>query len=170
MRIAILSDIHDHLEELGRVLARVTDCEALLCLGDLCAPFTLKAIAEGFGGAVHVVWGNNDGDKLLLTQVASRVGNVTLHGDFSFLTLGERKIALTHYPVLARALAAGEQYDLVCYGHDHQRTVEWVGRSLLVNPGEVMGRFGMSSHAVYDTATGEAHLIECAIRHDVPRN
>lgn len=97
MRIAILSDIHDHLEELGRVLAQVTDCAALLCLGDLCSPFTLKAIAQGFDGAVHVVWGNNDGDKLLLTQVASQTDNVTLHGDYGFLTLGERKIALTHY-------------------------------------------------------------------------
>lgn len=163
MRIAIISDVHDHLEALQRVLTQVQDCAALLCLGDLCSPFTLKAIAQGFSGPVHAVWGNNDGDKLLLTQVAGRAGNVTLHGDFAFLTLGERKVAMTHYPALARALAAGQQYDLVCYGHDHERVVSWQGRSVLVNPGEVMGRFGVSSHAVYDTDTGEARLVEAPV-------
>ncbi len=164
MRIAIISDIHDHLEALERVLAQVQDCEALLCLGDLCAPFTMRALAKGFSGPIHVVWGNNDGDKLLLTQVAGRADNVTLHGDFAFVTLSGRKIAMTHYPVLARALAAGQQYDLVCYGHDHERAVSRQGRTLLVNPGEVMGRFGVSSHAVYDTDRGEASLVEAPVQ------
>jgi len=29
-----------------------------------------------------------------------------------------------------------------------------------VNPGEVMGRFGVSSYAVYDSETGEAEIVE----------
>jgi len=160
MRIAILSDIHDNLWALQRVLEQVADCEALLYLGDLCAPFTLGAIAQGFAGPIHTVWGNNDGDKLLITRVAEKAGQVTLHGDFAFLTLGERAIAMTHYPVLANALAAGQQYDLVCYGHDHERKQSEVGHTLLLNPGEVMGRFGVSSYAVYDTAQNKAEIVE----------
>jgi uncharacterized protein len=164
MRIAILSDVHDHLGELKRVLKRLDGCEALLCLGDLCAPFTLLAIAAGYAGPIHTVWGNNDGDKLLLTSVANKVGErVTLHGDFAFLTLGGRSIAMTHYPALANALASGQQHDLVCYGHDHERTQTWVGRTLLLNPGEVMGRFGVSSFALYDTDKGEAEIIEVPV-------
>jgi len=30
----------------------------------------------------------------------------------------------------------------------------------MVNPGEVMGRFGVSSYAVYDTETGETEIVE----------
>ena len=160
MRVAIISDIHDNVWALEEAMARVADCDVLLCLGDLCAPFTMAAIAESFARPIHQVWGNNDGDKLLIAQRAAQAGNVTLHGDFAELELGGRKIAMTHYPHLGRALAAGEQYDLVCYGHDHTRIVTWMGRTLLVNPGEIMGRFGVHSVAIYDTERANATLIE----------
>ena len=159
MRIGVLSDIHDNIWALERALARVQGCEALLVLGDLCAPFTMTQIAEGFHGPVHVVWGNNDGDRLSIARQAER-GEVTLHGEFAELTLAERRIALTHYPHLGRALAAGGGYDLVCYGHNHQRGQTLVGRTVLLNPGEVMGRFGVCSLAIYDTVSGVAEIIE----------
>jgi len=144
---------------LERGLQRLADCHVLLCLGDLCAPFTAAAIAEGFEGAVHLVWGNNDGDKWRIAQVAQGYPQLHLHGEFAQLELDGKKIALTHYPHLARALAAGQQYDLVCHGHDHQRNIEEVGRTLLLDPGEVMGRFGVSSVARYDTETDKAEII-----------
>jgi putative phosphoesterase len=158
MRIGIISDIHDNIWALADVLAGLQDCEALLCLGDLCAPFTITAIAEGFRGPVHLVWGNNDGDKLLISRNANKAGNVTLHGEFAELEFDGRSVALTHYPHIARALAAGEQYDLVCYGHNHERNATWMGRTLLLNPGEVMGRLGVRSYAVYDTRRGDAEI------------
>ena len=160
MRIAIISDIHDNIWALKDVLERLRGCEALLCMGDLCAPFTLAAIAEGFSGPIHVVWGNNDGDKLLLARTADKAGNITLHGDFAELELGGCSIALTHYPQLAKALAQSGAYDLVCHGHNHQRQVTMVRQTLLVNPGEVMGRFGVSSCAIYDSALHQAHIVE----------
>lgn len=159
MRIAVLSDIHDNVWALEKVLARVQGCEALLVLGDLCAPFTMAMIATSFTGPIHVVWGNNDGDRLHIAEQAKR-GAVTLHGDFAELTLGERRIAMTHYPHIGRALARGGTYDLVCHGHNHQRSLEQVGDTLLLNPGEVMGRFGVASVALYDTATALAEIIE----------
>ncbi|MBN1402348.1 MAG: metallophosphoesterase family protein, partial [Anaerolineae bacterium] len=105
-------------------------------------------------------WGNNDGDKLHISASVEGHGNVHIHGEFAELALDGRRIALTHYPHLARALAVGQQYDLVCYGHNHERAIRWEGRTLLVNPGEVMGRFGVSSWAVYDTESGRAEIVE----------
>jgi len=160
MKIAILSDTHDNIWKLDEVLKQLDGTDALLFCGDFCAPFTLAAIAEGFPGPVHVVFGNNDGDKWLLTKVANRAGNVTLHGAFASIELGGRKIALTHYPEIAAGIAASRLYDLVCCGHDHTRGIEHVGHCLKLNPGEVMGRFGVSSYAVYDTETGEAEIVE----------
>jgi hypothetical protein len=160
MRIAILSDIHDNVWALARALKAVSGCDALLCLGDLCSPFTITEIAQGYAGPIHVVWGNNDGDKVLITANAAKSGRVTLHGDFASLEFDGRRVAMTHYPHIAAALAEGQQYALVCHGHNHQRGITWQGHTLVVNPGEVMGRFGVSSVAVYDTARNAAELIE----------
>jgi len=132
---------------------------ALIYCGDLCAPFTLKQIGDEFDGPVHVVLGNNDGDVLLLSRIANRLDNVTLHGPFAYLEFEGRGIAVNHYPPLARDQAASGRYDLVCHGHDHEANVERIGQTLLVNPGEVMGRLGASTYALYDTSTGEAEIV-----------
>lgn len=160
MKIGVLSDVHDNIWALPEAMARLSGCEALICLGDLCAPFTITEIAGLFPGQVHLVWGNNDGDKILVSRNAEAAGNVTIHGEFAELTLDGRTIAATHYPNIAEALARGETYDLVCHGHSHQRGITEVGRTILLNPGEVMGRFGVRSVAIYDTNSARAEIIE----------
>jgi len=160
MKVAILSDAHDNIWKLANVLEDVsrTGAKALIYCGDLCAPFTLKQIGEAFAGPVHVVLGNNDGDHLLLSRIANGLDNVSLHGPFTYLEFDGRKVAVNHYPPIAQDQARSGQYDLVCYGHDHRTNVERIGNTLLVNPGEVMGRFGQSTYALYDTTTGEAEI------------
>ena len=162
MKIAVLSDIHDNTWQLEKVLDGIAKVRAgvILCCGDLCAPFTLKQIAHSFDGPVHLVFGNNDGDKWLLTTVAAEAGNVTLHDTFFEAVLDACDVAMVHFPNLARALAASERYDVVFYGHDHTAAAERVGGTWLINPGEVMGRFGSSTYAIYDTQTDDVDLLE----------
>jgi predicted phosphodiesterase len=50
----------------------------------------------------------------------------------------------------------------VCHGHSHERVIEQTGPTLRVNPGEVMGRFGLSTYARYDTVSGQAEIVEVA--------
>jgi putative phosphoesterase len=166
MIIAVLSDIHDNIWNLAGALeqVRAASAEVLLFCGDFCAPFTLTQLGQDFPGPVHCVFGNNDGDPRLLLQNAQAAGNVTLHGQFADLTLAGRRIAVNHYPELARPLAESGQYDLVCYGHNHIAQVDVVAeRMVLANPGEVMGRFGSPSFGLYDTDRRTFDLI--AIRH-----
>lgn len=151
MKIAVCSDIHDNIWKLERALPMMAPADALIFCGDFCAPFTLAQIGEGFDGPVHAVLGNNDGDQRLLLQMANKAGNVTLHGQFAELDLGGLRIAVNHYPDIARGLAAGGQYDVVCYGHDHTLHEERTGETLLINPGEIMGRFGRSTFMLLDT-------------------
>jgi putative phosphoesterase len=153
VQIAIISDIHDNIWALEAALSRLGDCGVLLCLGDICSPFTMIAIG------VHVVWGNNDGDRVHVAQSVSRLERVTFHGEFGELELAGRHIAITHWPDIARALAKGGTYDLVCHGHNHRRHVDRVGNTLLVSPGEVMGRLGERSVAIFDTETCSAELV-----------
>ncbi len=159
MKIAILSDVHDNIWKLETLLAGL-GADMLLFCGDFCAPFTLAQMAEGFSGPIHIVFGNNDGDQFLLTRVAGRFPHVKLHGDFAELTADGRRIALTHYPEIGRALSRGCDLDLVCHGHSHELVVDLEGKTLRVNPGEVMGRFGRSTYALYDTVTGQAEIVD----------
>lgn len=154
MKIAVISDIHDHLENLATVLASVAreQAERLFFLGDFCAPFTLAAIAEGFAGPVDAVFGNNDGDTYLLCRVAGQHPHVTLHGHLAELEISGRRIALNHYPEIARRLAESDAYDAVFSGHDHRRYIHQSGRTVWANPGEIMGRYGVVSFGIYDTA------------------
>ena len=92
--------------------------------------------------------------------MASQFGHVALHGHFAEVEVGGRRVAVTHYPQVGLALAKSGMYDLVCYGHSHEAAITREGASLAVNPGEVMGRFGISTYAVYDTETGEAEIRE----------
>ncbi len=151
MRIAICSDIHDNIWKLERALPGMNEANVLIFCGDFCAPFTLRQIARGFEGPVHAVLGNNDGDQRLLLQVAEEMGNVELHGQFAELEIGGLRIAVNHYPEIARGLAASGRYDVVCYGHDHTLHEERVGQTLLINPGEMMGMKGRSTYMILDT-------------------
>ncbi len=156
MKVAVLSDIHDHLHNLKAFELVLKEAEALIFCGDFCAPFTLATLAELFKGPIHAVFGNNDGDQWLLSKVAMRFEHVRLEGPFARLELGGKRIFVVHYPEIAEDVAASERYALVCYGHNHKASLKALNNTLLLNPGEVMGRFGVSSIAIYDTATGEA--------------
>tara|TARA_R110002096_G_scaffold4493_14_gene20888 strand:- start:12265 stop:12762 length:498 start_codon:yes stop_codon:yes gene_type:complete len=161
MKIAIFSDIHDQLGNLQIALdqAKELGAEALLFLGDFCAPFTLKQIAENFPGPIHAVFGNNDGDPFLLSQIANGFDHVQLHGQYAELELGNRKLALNHYPEIAKRIAQSGELDAVFSGHDHLKYVHHFGETIWANPGEIMGRFGDPSFGMYDTTEGEFQHI-----------
>ena len=57
-------------------------------------------------------------------------------------------------------IAASGKYDLVCYGHDHTLFQEQVGKSLLINPGEIMGRFGRSTFMLVGTADRSVTVVD----------
>ncbi len=154
-RIAVLSDTHDQIWHLARALPQLRTAQAIIHAGDWVAPFTLRRLAEGTAGVpIHGVFGNNDGERRLLGRLVDDYTQVTLHGEFADLRLAGLRLAVTHYPDLARAIAAGQTYDVVIYGHDHQAHQSWVGDTLLLNPGELFGGLtGRSTFAWLDPAT-----------------
>lgn len=161
MILAVCSDVHDNIWALEKAMPRLAQAEAVIFCGDFCAPFTLVQLGEGTAGRpVHVVWGNNDGDRWLLTRNAAAHGHLTLHGEFAFMELGGLRVAATHYPEIAEGLVRSGRYDLVCCGHDHTARQEQVESCTLLNPGEIMGRFGRSTFAYFDTETRQGELVE----------
>ena len=165
MKIAVVSDIHDNIWNLERALARIEEEGAvhLFFLGDLCAPFTLAQLADRFPHPIDVVFGNNDGDTFLIAQVAAKYPHVTLHGQYAEVTVNDKRVGLTHYPEIATALADGDRFEAVFFGHNHTPSSERVGSTLLANPGEVMGRFDHPTFGVWDTERGTFTHV------DIPR-
>jgi putative phosphoesterase len=161
MIVAVCADIHDNIWALERALPLMTGAQALVFCGDFCAPFTLVQLAEGAAGRpLHVVWGNNDGDRHLLTQQAARFAGVELHGEIARIELEGLRIGVNHYPDIAGGLADSGHFDVVLYGHDHREHEETRDNGcLLLNPGEVMGRFGTSTFRLLDTATRTSQRV-----------
>ncbi len=162
MKIAVISDSHDHLFPLRAALERAQEAgaEMLIHCGDLVAPFVVGELKQ-FDGPVHVVFGNNDGDILLLSQQAAG-SNVELHGTVVTLDPGGRTILATHDPTIAEAHAATDEYDAVFYGHVHQAGEKRIGDTLLLGAGELMGYKEQPSFAIYDTETNTAARISLA--------
>jgi hypothetical protein len=163
MRIAILSDIHDNLKNLAAAISAVGDSDALLCCGDLCSPFVIDELAK-FSRNVHIVFGNNDGDLFRIAVKAARKPNIHLHGELFQAEFDSKHFAMNHFDYLARPLAKSGDYDVVCFGHNHEFEVTNSGTCLLINPGPIMGaKFSTGTWqdvhptaVVYDTATNAA--------------
>lgn len=161
MKLAILSDTHDNIWKLDAALQRAIEADAWIHCGDLCSPFVVKRLGDAAGDRpVHIVWGNNDGDVRLICRIASDFPAISLHGALAELSLDGLRVAVNHYPEIARPLAASGAYDLVCYGHDHQAHQSRVGDCTLLNPGELMGLYGRTSFALLDTQSGSVDFVE----------
>jgi uncharacterized protein len=165
MRVAILSDIHDHVWNLASALDLIRDADAMICCGDLCSPFVVHQLGRGFGGPIHVVFGNNDGDLFRITANARGYSQIQLHGEWFRGEFEGRKVAANHYDNIARPVAASGEFDLVCFGHNHVFEITRAGKTLAVNPGSIMGATFAAdgtrtdvepTFIVYDTTTGDA--------------
>lgn len=161
MKIAVMSDSHDNIWKLEQAFSKIEEVDVLIHCGDLCSPFMIKRLGDWAGERpVYIVWGNNDGDKMMITANAENYPTITLCGEYARLELGGVRVFATHYPGIAESVATSGDYDLVCYGHDHTRCLKEVGQSLLLNPGELMGMNGISSLAVYDTGEKKCRFVE----------
>lgn len=142
MKIAVMSDSHDQTANTRRAVDQANDlgAEVLVHCGDLVSPFMLEEL-DVFRGPIHLIFGNNPGDQILLVRACdARREKVTLHGWVGRLELDGRSIILVHEPFFVASLARSGDFDLVFYGHTHRWHVEWIGKTLVVNPGELLGR------------------------------
>lgn len=154
MKIGIISDTHDNLWRLDEAIQHLAGVGAVLHCGDLISPFMVHRLGKGLPDIpVHMVWGNNDGDKRAVSIAAEGYPGFTIYGEIAELELDDLRIAINHYPEIARGLAKSGVYDLVCYGHDHTAHQETVDSTILLNPGEVMGLKGNASLAILETKT-----------------
>ncbi len=164
MRIGILSDTHDNLPLVDRAVARLNALSPDLVLhaGDYIAPFVIPRLAALACPCIGV-FGNNDGDRALLTSKARESGRVEIRGSFTVRQAGGRSIALLHGedPGLIDEIAAAGIFNILVHGHSHRPSIANRGGTLVVNPGEVCGYLtGRGTVAMLDTERLEAEILE----------
>ena len=68
--------------------------------------------------------------------------------------------AVHHFDDVARPLAESGRFDVVCFGHNHRYEVERAGKTVLINPGPILGYQPVGTEdvpptfVVFDTETG----------------
>jgi putative phosphoesterase len=158
VKIGLLSDSHDDMEAIARAVALFNaECVVqVLHAGDIVSPFTFEAFRE-LRAPLGGVYGNNDGDRLLLRE---RSGGA-LHVQPHFLTLDGVRGVIVHEPALVKSLARSGDFDLVVYGHTHVPDVHREGPALVINPGKAARlNKGRSTVALLETETREAKIID----------
>lgn len=146
MKIAILSDTHNNLKNIKKVIDWINDqnIELALHCGDIQGKETMQYMDKLFKGEIKYAKGNADWDMDIPEKVEVEVDN--------------KKIAFCHFPDLAKQLSQSQKYDLVFYGHTHRPWDEKIGKTHMVNSGEVAGQFYKPCFAIYDTAEEKLEL------------
>jgi len=158
MLIGIISDTHDDMEQIRRAveLFNSRKVSAVIHAGDFVSPFTFEVLG-GLEAKLTGVFGNNDGDKLLLKEKSGNsIFTQPYMGDVSGV-----QVAVVHEPSAVEPFAKSGAFELVVYGHTHIPDVRNVNGTIIVNPGKAAKLHkGKSTVALLDTETMKAEIIE----------
>ncbi len=135
MRIAVVSDTHGRMEPTQKVLEQIRkrDVETILHCGDIGSLELIDLFADW---PTHFVFGNVDDNRAELARRIEAAGK-RCDGTFGELELLEKRIAFLHGDdaVTLREKIISQEYDLVCYGHTHQKETHAEGTTTVLNPG-----------------------------------
>lgn len=157
MKIAIISDIHDNLENLRRCLNwyRSQNIKHLICCGDIYNSETLKYLAENFDEKINLVYGNME---IYKESELEQYDNINFLGRFDVTTINSKRIGICHEPEFIEKILEQSKCEVVFYGHTHRPWDERQNGVRIVNPGTLGGLFQKATFAVWDTETGELEL------------
>ncbi len=159
MKIGIISDSHDHIENIrGSIqIFRDRKVDFVIHLGDYVNPASVKAFQ---GVKLIGIFGNNDGDKFRLINAFNEIGG-EIKGDFCEIEEDDIKFACYHGTELelTNALIECGKYDVVIYGHTHESKNTKVGKTLVLNPGTAHGFGNKATIMIFDTQTKEPEFI-----------
>lgn len=169
MKIGIISDTHDHLENTQKAFEVIKEQKVeLVChLGDWISPFTFDFVdkqAKQLEVPVMGVLGNNDNGSIL--QHTNR-WNIDLQTHTNSFTADDKNIILYHGTdeQTTNALIKSNKYDAVFTGHTHEPEQALSDNTLSLNPGTLSnystkrGIIKRGELAVYDTRKHKGRLL-----------
>ena len=163
MKIAIISDVHDHRDNLHRCLEDIKNkwVDHIIHLWDYWAPWASVKPVLVLWIPVDGIFGNNDGEKRWIIKQFSVSEMHTIHRTvFGFVELDWKKIFMSHFHDLAVPMAKSWDYDIVLYGHTHIRDFRKIWKTIICNPWGVCWNFELASYALYDSVDNTIAFIE----------
>ena len=157
--VGIISDTHDNRRAIGKAVALFNQrgVSRVFHAGDFISPFTVIEFSKLKCG-MTMVFGNNDGELIGLYNSFSKLGTIGV-GPVT-VEHGGKRFILMHEPSCLDELSAGNQADVIIYGHTHDVDVR-KGQTLIVNPGEGGGWLrGRATLAVLNLTTMEVTIEE----------
>lgn len=158
MKIAIIADSHDNLENIQKFFEIIQEKNIAMIFhcGDICNSNTIKKLTQT-ELKIHAVCGNNDEYEYLKSYCSNT--NINLIQDIGEMEIDGIKIAMTHYPKVCEYLASLGKYDIIFYGHTHRKKTDTINKTKIVNPGDLEGRFRNPSFVIFDTVQNEIDFI-----------
>lgn len=158
MTIGIISDTHDDMAAIKKAvdIFNAKGASHVIHAGDLVSPFTFEVLEE-LNSRFIGIFGNNDGDRLLLNEKSGE----SIYNQPHMLTLHGKKIVVIHEHHFVDTFAESGHFDLVIYGHSHTPEVRKVKDTLVINPGKAAKLHkGKSTLALLDMDRMETEIIE----------
>lgn len=169
MLLAVVSDSHDNRENILKAVSIINDkgVDAIIHCGDYIAPFVklwFDKLNDSIKKNFYGVFGNNDGERLYLTQTLGQICEFAQNGNELIIELGGKRIFVSHMPKqeTIEALANSKKFDIILSGHTHIAVNKRYDNGVLVvNQGEVCGYLtDKPTFAIVNTETLEAEIIE----------
>lgn len=160
MKIAVMADIHGNIAYLERAKKIIDDQNLgiVVVCGDIQDEDAFREL-DRWKQKVYVALGNADyAIRDMLDRGLLWTEHMEVFLDYGVLNIGGTKLAFCHYPKYAEKLAESGRYDVVFYGHSHKPWEEKVGRTVMLNPGEIQARDGKPTFAIYDLKEMKAEL------------
>lgn len=156
MRIGVVSDTHNHLPNVRRIveLFNAARVDRVVHTGDITQARTLEAFA-GLEASLVAVFGNNDERDSL--EAAARATGIRLEEPPLSLEWHAKRLLVVHDPYFLtdEDLAA---HDVVLHGHTHRSVHERRRGALVFNPGECAGM--LAGHNAVGVLTLESLEVE----------
>ena len=159
MRIGVVSDTHNNLRNVGRIVELFNDAGVarVVHTGDITQAKTLEALA-GLAAPLFGVFGNNDCERESLQRAIATHG-FNFHEPPFECIWHRRRIVVVHDPRDLENLPHG-RHDLALHGHTHLYRLTRTAGRLEFNPGECAGHLaGYNAVGVVDLETMEAELL-----------
>lgn len=158
MIVGLVSNTHGRADAMAAALSALRDrgADLIVHCGDVGGRQVLDEMAKMDAA---FVWGDRDKDRMGLLRYAQKA-NVVCFGVLGELDLDGKRAVLVHGDdkKLVHRLLDEQQYDYLLYGHDPAGEDRKVGKTRVINPGELHG--GPSQNcALFSTTSGEAKFL-----------
>lgn len=161
MKIAIIADTHDNLANAKKCAEWLKNqkIKTVIHCGDIFKSETIKEIRDILKGKIHIIFSPADASfSGIPGDSFNDMAGVKVYKEFGEIKIGGKKIAFCHFPEIAEDLNRRQEYDFIFYGHTHKPWIKKVGKTKLVNPGNLAGIFYKPTFAVYDSKTDKLEL------------